>query len=118
MRGWVRALGFGLAILLSAPNVPVAFATTFSCSDVHAIYATGANNTPGGGDFTQFTETDLHHRVLAPVTFSAYALGADAGYGGFRPPMGLMRPILSPTCRCCRARSCWTNRLLPEPRLW
>jgi alpha-tubulin suppressor-like RCC1 family protein/Mg-chelatase subunit ChlD len=72
-----------VAVALVLPVLPVAVVSAVTCTDVHAVYATGANNNAGGSDFTQFTETDLHSKILAPVTYSAYALGTGSGFGGF-----------------------------------
>jgi Mg-chelatase subunit ChlD len=76
-----RAMRVAVALTVVFATLPVPQALAITCKDVHAIWATGANNQPGGDDFTRFTG-DLGDRIQSPVTFSAYALGT--GFGGFR----------------------------------
>ncbi len=83
-----RVLWLVVSVALSTATAPagVATASVFSCTDVHAVYATGANNAPAGPDFDQFVN-DLHGpngRIAAPVTFSQRPLGGDGGYAGFQ----------------------------------
>jgi Mg-chelatase subunit ChlD len=79
----IRALQVLVALAIAFPIAPAVAVAAFACRDVHGVYATGANNVPGGNDFTTFVSNELDGRINDPVTFSGYALGADAGYGGF-----------------------------------
>jgi len=72
-----------VVVVLLAPILPAQpVRASFSCTDVHIIWARGANDAIGGIDWARFVATDLRNRILAPTTQSDYQLG-NPGYNGF-----------------------------------
>jgi alpha-tubulin suppressor-like RCC1 family protein/Mg-chelatase subunit ChlD len=75
----VTALLVGLLLAGLASVQPVL--ATFSCSDVHVIWARGATQGPNGFDFERFYTLELAPRIHDPITKSSWQLGLD-GYLG------------------------------------
>jgi hypothetical protein len=63
------AVRVAIGLSLAFGSVPVSTTVAVTCSDVHAIWATGANQAPGDQfDFGGFTQRDLGGRIGAGVT--------------------------------------------------
>ena len=58
-----------VGLMLLAPIVPVDPVTAVACSDVHVVFARGANRAVGDFDFTGFVVRDLKSRIGAPSRF-------------------------------------------------
>lgn len=78
----VRLARVFAAMILLVPTIPAQTALAVVCSDVHAVWARGANLAIDDFDWTQFVDTDLRGRIGPEVTFTDYQLG-DPGFGGF-----------------------------------
>lgn len=72
---------FGFLALLSSA-APVQTVEAVECTDVHIVWARGANLNPNALDWNQFLNIDLKGRIGPEVTVSDYQLG-NPGFGGF-----------------------------------
>jgi hypothetical protein len=82
-----RSMGNKVARLLVAmvvlvPMAPVESVSAVTCTDVHIVWARGANLDPNDFDWNQFVNTDLKARIGPEVSVSDYQLG-NPGFGGF-----------------------------------
>jgi Mg-chelatase subunit ChlD len=80
LRSLVR---LGLAFIVLASAVPLRPALATTCSDVHVVWARGANVNINFDDFNGFVRRDLEGRIQAPVTVTDYQLG-DVGFNGYK----------------------------------
>jgi hypothetical protein len=73
-----------VASVLLASMVPVVSVAAVTCSDVHVVFARGADRGVNDLDFNGFVRRDLEStRILAPATVTDYQLG-DTGFNGHK----------------------------------
>lgn len=84
MRRTVRSTAARVLVSLTllTPVVPTEPVAAVTCTDVHVVWARGANLGLDAFDWTRFVDTDLRQRIGPGVTMSDYQLG-DPGFGGF-----------------------------------
>jgi Mg-chelatase subunit ChlD len=71
-----------VALVVLVPMAPVESVSAVTCTDVHIVWARGANLAPNDFDWNQFVNTDLKARIGPEVSVSDYQLG-NPGFGGF-----------------------------------
>ena len=71
-----------MTFVLVLPAVPVNPVMAVTCSDVHVVWARGANLGFSAFDWSRFVDQDLRSRIGPGVAMTDYQLG-NPGFGGF-----------------------------------